>query len=147
MVIVIVMTSCCLFSCTEENVGRHYWLKDAYEEGLLTNDDLAQIAELYSNRFENPDSLAVNMYRIPLWTQSQIKKAYFNQYILKYGDYKYNEERVEIYTYYGTYNGAVVVGVADSYCAYDLASYDEYKVGDVIFYKYLQRDISIWVNE
>ena len=73
MVIVIMMTSCCLFSCTEENVGRHYWLKDAYEEGLLTNDDLAQIAELYSNRFENPESVAVNMYRIPLWTQSQIK--------------------------------------------------------------------------
>ena len=69
-----IMTSCCLFSCSGCSVGKMYTLKEAYEEGILTNEDLQEISNLYSIRYIKPDVVEVTPSKLPLFTQNQIKK-------------------------------------------------------------------------
>ena len=51
MVIVIMMTSCCLFSCSNNlKLYNKMSLEDAYEAGWLTEDDLRVIADHLNNK-------------------------------------------------------------------------------------------------
>ena len=61
-------------------------------------------------------------------------------------DINVSAEYVNIYAYYGTYNGAVAIGITDTYNVYDLVVMAEYRVGDVTLYNYAESDIRIWVK-
>ena len=141
---VVMITSVFLSSCTSnKEVGAFYTLREAYSKGVLTNSDLTQIAEYYHDRYSanKQNNLSVNL--LGEQTKKQIKQSYLVN-ILK--DETLSDTYVTIYAYYGTYNGAIAVGITDNYNVYDVITIEEYEVGDVIFYNYAESDIRVWVE-
>lgn len=143
LVSVVIITSLFLPSCTSNNVGSFYTLREAYSKGVLTNSDLTQIAEYYHDRYSanQQNNLSVNL--LGEQTKKQIKQSYLVN-ILK--DETLSDTYVTIYAYYGTYNDAIAVGITDNYNVYDVITIEGYEVGDVIFYNYAESDIRIWVK-
>lgn len=143
LVSIVMITSFFVSSCTSNNVGVFYTLREAYSQGVLTNSDLTQIAEYYHERYsENQqNNLSVNL--LDEQTKKQIKESYLIN-VLK--DDTVSDTYVTIYAYYGTYNGVIAVGITDNYNVYDVITIEEYQVGDVIFYNYAETDIRVWVK-
>jgi len=91
----------------EEFKGQFYTLKEAYEMGLLTHDDLVQIAE-YHNTPNNPsESLDINTVRRleAAWAKT-VNESGRHSYLFP-GGFKAEEITIDIYD--GTYNGVIVV--------------------------------------
>jgi len=126
-----------------EKIGTFYFLREAYNEGILTKDDVIKIASYYKweTSIEKQDELSLNLLNEN--AQTVIRNAY-KTIILEQP--QLSDEYINLYAYYGTYNGAVAIGITDTYCAYDLIIIEEYEVAGVIFFNYAERDIRIWVK-
>jgi len=91
----------------EEFKGQFYTLKEAYEMGLLTHDDLVQIADYHHHNVKNEESIDAQ-------TEYKLRVAWANT-LTERGTYNYcfpnglTVEDVVRLRYYGVYNGAVVV--------------------------------------
>ncbi|MBQ9709178.1 MAG: hypothetical protein IJV67_00960 [Clostridia bacterium] len=125
------------------NLGEYYTLQEAYNREILTDNDLIEIAGYYQgdDLINKKDPLSINS--LTEETKNQIVKCYLLN-IIK--DINVSAEYVNIYAYYGTYNGAVAIGITDTYNVYDLVVMAEYRVGDVTLYNYAESDIRIWVK-
>ena len=97
--------------------GRLHNMSKAYEEGLLDENDLKSIACFCYDRNgeENPYS---GMYVQPEEKLSKEKRAELKQAYLNQIDRQPNAdlEYVDIYKYFGTYNGHIVVGMDGYRC-------------------------------
>ena len=109
LVIIMTFTSLFFSSCSVDNeVGTFYTLKEAYSKGVLTNSDLTQIAEYYHGRYSESQQNNVSVNLLGEQTKKQIKESYLIN-VLK--DDTLSDTYVTIYAYYGTYNGAIAVGI------------------------------------
>ena len=141
--IVFGLVSCADNAETKDRFGKFYTLQEAYNRELLTDSDLIKIAGYYQGDVlgNKKDLLPINLLHEK--TRNQIVKCYLLNII---NDSNVSNEYVNIYAYYGTYNGAIAVGITDIYNVYDKLIIPEYKVGDVIFYNYAESDIRIWIK-
>ena len=137
MVIVIMMTSCCLFSCSNNlKLYNEKSLEDAYEAGWLTEDDLRIIANYYNNG---------TLSEIPLSKEKEnnIRHTYLQEADI----YKYRPDAtvndVSVFNYYGIYNGYAVAFLRDRFFQYDYKFWQEKEIGGVMFYNY----IGLWVYD
>ena len=130
-------------STTNNGLGVFYTLKDAYSKGLLKDNDLIEIADFYQENESMDRKMSNSVNLLDEETKKEIKNSYLF-YILK--DDAISDKYVNIYAYYGAYNGTIAIGVTDNYNVYDKIIIPEYKVGNVIFYNYAESDIRIWVK-
>lgn len=96
--------------------GSLYDMSEAYEEGLLDGNDLKSIACFCydRNNKENPYSgtYVQPEEKLSKDVRAELKKAYLNQIVKQP---KADLEYVDIYKYFGTYNGFIVVGIVSDY--------------------------------
>lgn len=132
-----------------EKIEKAYILREAYELNLLSKDDLENIAYYYNKRYsynkldndefnakpKNPEYINANI-------EKNIKKFYLKEII---NEPNISINYVNIYAYYGTYNRCVVVGITDSFNAYDYVIEDEYILDGVSFYKFYEAAIRVFV--
>ena len=125
--------------------GQFYTLKAAYDNGWLNEDDLKSIAcgyyEFYKYE-ENPYSgLFDPRGELSEEIEKEIKKAYLEQ-IDKQPDE--DLEKVNIYKYYGHYNGNYVVSVVSEFYLCDIIVDPEFEIGGVIFKDFSQGEIRVY---
>ncbi len=141
-------TGCAPEQRYSESVGGFYSLDEAYENGLLTQDDLKNIAYYFHAR--NGDTEYIDEAFAPdpktpealdQKTQYQIKRTYLNEVIdMPDGSF----DQVVIYDYFGTYNDSIVVYISDTYHAYDYVIEPEHEIGGVCFYDYCSAVLQVW---
>ena len=121
-----IMISSCVFtltSCGEKNgdteiKGEFYSLKDVYENGEITRQDLLSIVYyanggiIESNKNQYPEdfvSTPKNPEELDANTERIIKNTY--KYLLKKENEKYYSDVIIEARYYGTYNDYICVGI------------------------------------
>lgn len=144
--ILLCLILCCgIFSaCEEKDYGRFYLLRDAYRQGLISKEDLQEIAD--NHNAVNPES-ALGVSDLPKETAYKIRCAICQKYDRRIS----RNKEVKINGYYGTYNGYVAVSVwvdisfidEDAECGYPLY-WETYEIDGVVFYGY--SGINIWVE-
>lgn len=133
-------------ACTLENnkLGEFYILRDVYELELLTNDDLKTIAYYYNKiDVDGFNPIPKNPENISEEDEKIIKKTYLNKVIKEPNT---SIKRVDLYAYYGTYGKCIVLGITDSFCAYDYVIEDEYIIDGVSFYDFAEAFIMVFVH-
>ena len=124
------------------SIGAFYTLEEAYENDWLSQSDLLNIAFYYQGS-ENEDFQPTPKDPEALSKEQilEIKKTYLCD-VLKISDG--DVEKINLYKYYGTYNGMIAVGVTDTYYLYDIIVNPEYEIGGVVFYNFCSSDIRLW---
>lgn len=128
---------------TDEETGKFYTLKEAYENGYLTQSDLMSIA--YYHNGEKSCSLTLDEN-----VSKSIKKAWAKK-LADGGKDSYKnltDSDVSIDEYYGTYNKCVTV-IVDLIDAEYAQVYNPYtvEIGNVVFnYCYPRPQIIVWKN-
>ena len=115
----------------EENIGTFYTLQEAYNNGILTKEDLKVIAT--TPRLELADIT--------------IKQAIIKDYLKMFLEHtqSYHDATVEdiyIYKYFGDYNGAIVIQITEVFVEYP-AVMMEYTVADIVI-EYSGPEILVW---
>lgn len=149
IIISLLVGICTLFGCTN-NVGKFLYLDEAYENGYLTQEDLIFIAYIYNHGRDGNEAIISEDYtpnhkdprELSNKTVNRIKQTYLSNVI---GDKTVSDKYINLFAYYGTYNGAVVIGITDNYNCYDKIIIEEYKIEGVTFNNYTASDIRIWV--
>jgi len=137
---VIIIMALSFFGCNSpKSKGTFYDLQKAYDDGLLTVEDLESIASYNASKSSKTLNTDIEMdikesYAYVLRTQTNLDGT------LMFPDAIADE--VKIKGYYGTYNGNVAVKIIDSYTEYP-AVMKEKVVADVSF-KYSGACVVIW---
>ncbi len=125
--------------------GKFYNLKQAYDNGWVSEDDVKSIACHYYDIFEFEENPYSGLYEIPeklnKELENEVKQAYLEQ-IAKYPDGLLYD--VEIYNYFGTYNGNVVAGISSCYDNFDITIEEDYEIGGVIVEGLRRREIRVY---
>lgn len=131
--------------------GSFYSLEEAYEDELLTQDDLRNIAYYYHTRYGETEHVGASFEPSPKTpetlsedTQNKLRRTYLNE-VIKMPDGSPDE--VVIRGYFGTYNGCVVVDISDNYHQYDYVFEPEHEIGGVTFYDYVSAFLRVWAEE
>ena len=130
-------------ACAPQKKGEFYTLQEAYDQGLLTVDDLKNIA--YYQNGESPDEnfvpTAKNPEILSSKTENAIKESrayyYRNMEIGAIEDAKSSGYR--IVNYLGTYNSSVAVMIEDYMVVYTCALWEEEIEGVTFKYNYGNR--------
>ena len=146
-ILIIVLLSLFLsVGCTRKDSSHIYSIKDAYECGLISKDDLKLLAEYY-NSVQNDQSM--NRYFVEQLNENEIKrikKTYLNEYIKK--DYPFAKiSDVLITNYYGKYGNCVALDIRDAIRKIDVLVLEEYVIDDIVFYNYTQPGLCLFVED
>ena len=131
---------------TEEDSEKLYTLKEAYDKGWLNEENLKSIACcLYDLRKyeENPYS---GMYNGPTEelnqeVKNEISRVYINQFIQ--GD-KASIDNVIVKKYFGIFSDNVVLSLGYNFVCMDPITYEEFKIGGVIFKDFWQLEVLVY---
>ena len=151
-VLILAIASICCCACGNSK-GRFYTLREAYENGLLSEHDIMDIAyyyrdvtmdggldddirENYTPTPKSPDKLSDD-------TVNSIKKTYRRD-ILKRNTASL--KRIRISYYYGTYGDCVVASVLDNFAYYDYQFDDDYYVAGIHINWYCPNHLRVWVK-
>lgn len=137
-----------LAACMPKKYGEFYSLQEAYDNGLLTKDDLKSIAYYHSGYLEE-GFIPTPLYpeKLSESTENKIKQTWAyeknceasNSEIVKYTSLNSLSVR-----YNGTYNGAIAVVIVDNDNKHSLdVLYDEV-IDGVKFVIHDYNDIKIW---
>ena len=132
--IILISTAVLIISCSAVKEYEYKYLKAAYEAGWITEDDLQTLADYWNNDRTLPEmQYSQNVV-------NNIKYTHFNENI--YADdslrskYLFSKNKHSIsMTYYGTYNGYVVVYIIGGPNIEDFFPKD-ITIGGVTFYKF-----------
>ncbi|MCL2140420.1 MAG: hypothetical protein FWH42_01900 [Dehalococcoidia bacterium] len=122
----------------EEITGKFYSLQKAYDDGLLSRQDLMNIAS-YPSSFGNAElALSVD-------TQLSIKEACAESLRNRTTSpiTEATADDITIEYYFGTYNNCVAVIVSNAFTLYSDALWDDVIAG-VVFHYYNGNSIIIW---
>ena len=132
-----------------ESIGTMCSLEEAYERGLMTQEDILSIAYYYNQGTDgNEELMGENYAPKPMVPETldeervnQIKRTYLNEVIaMPEGTF----EHVIIRAYYGTYDESVVILITDDYHGYDYVFEPEHEIGGVWFYDYVGACLRVW---
>lgn len=132
-----------LGGCTNGEIdGNFYTLREAYDKGLLLKEDLENIAYYY-NEFEisNYNPIPKKPAVIDKKTEKIIKKKYLEKIL---DNINISVDVVNLYNYYGTYNGHIALSITDDYYVYDYLCQDEYIIDGIIFKNFHEASIRIF---
>lgn len=139
-----------------KNEGIFYTLQEAYDAGMLTQNDLMSIAYYHNGgRKYNEDIMSEDYTPIPKMPQELGQNVSYKiraTVALELRRSKIKEAKtdgVSIVHYYGTYDGAVAVIVTHSYLGDSPAVTVDisYSVAGVIFHYWTYNLIQIWIND
>jgi len=141
----LIMAVSLFFGCGPENKGHFYSLKEAYDKGLLTQDELKSLAYYYNDGSDDEDF--VPKLKVPEIlsndTEKRIKETYLSDKVKK--DYpNATISGIRIIEYYGVYNDCIAVFVVDEYRVIDVRIEPECMVGDVLFRDFTFPGLEIW---
>jgi len=159
----VVLTMCLSFAfgCRDELQGTFYSLQGAYEQGLLTQEDLRSISYYYSEHFAKNDHshtpdceyfgsakyeeddyvpISKNPEALSAKTEKQIKQDLVAAYRAQ-GD-KAKVSKIWITHYFGTYNGCIAIMMDDAYSNRPDDSHGCVDICGVMFHSYYY--LSIW---
>lgn len=139
LIALILCAACCVFAGCENCPGEFHSLKQAYDIGWLTQDDLKSIAYHYGNRDENYKPIPID--EISKDIQFKIKQTYV-AYLREQG-LEGTVNNVRITKFYGEYSGHYVINVVDDLHGYDYVFTDE-NIGGVMFYHYCVAAAVVW---
>ena len=144
LIIVLLLFIPMLTSCKKEDVGEIYSLDYAYENNLISDAEILQIAYTYNSKHYDgevdygesfvPQEVNTDMASIDDDIVRKIKQAYYNDYT---GD---DKKKVEVYLdgFYGKCNDFYVVDLyyrVPNVCG-EPAYYETYKIGPATFHRY-----------
>ncbi len=134
----------------EENMGAFYSLQKAYDDGLLTIDDLRSVAYYQSGGDNKSDIVPIT--KSPENLSDEKEQAIMETYMVVLRAQTHNDGTpmfpyakiadITVLGYYGTYNGAIAIKISDSYSGYP-AVVKELEVAGVIF-TYSGAVVTIW---
>jgi hypothetical protein len=143
------LTACNTSVSSEDNnldVGVFYNLQQAFDNELLTNDDLDSIAYYLNDESKPvyPDPVSAEIQGAIKETRSAILRAEVDRDgVLRYPNA--TTEDVTILGYYGKYNDSYAVMIADSFTEYTSAEWSE-TIDGVTFYYSDGNRILIWIE-
>ena len=132
-----------LVACGEDKpTGTLYSLQEAYEQELLTVADLRNIAFYFNEELndENYTSTPKNPAVLSKEVENNIKQKYRFDFEIP----KNSIGLISIWSYFGTYNDCIAIGITDSYYAYDYVIIAEYAIAGVVFKNFHTASIRIW---
>lgn len=134
----------------EENMGTFYSLQKAYDDGLLTLDDLRSIAHYQSGGKDESD--IVPILKNPENLDDEIEQAIKETYMVVLRAQTHLDgtpmfpyakiSDITVLGYYGTYNGAIAIKISDNYSNYPNVV-KELEVGGIVF-TYSGPFVTIW---
>ena len=147
LVALVMLVAIATYEPAPEKKGDFYTLQEAYDQGLITLDDLKSIA--YYQNGGSEDESFVPIPKTPEVLSEKTEKAIKetraydarNQSQLPHKDA--TPDKVNVKHYYGTYNNCVAVMITDMYAAYD-ASLWKITVEGVLFCYADGNRILIW---
>lgn len=112
VVLIILALSTIISGCGEKEnempAGELLGLKTAYDRGLLTEEDLQEIAHYHNDSIVYPESLPDDIAGL-------IKETYLYRSCNENGAKDVTVDDIDIKKYYGEYSGAYVVIINDNY--------------------------------
>jgi len=132
----------------QEDIGTFYNLREAYEEGLLTVENVQSIADYYHGTLKYSRSLNLKIKQKIKETRAYIlRRETSSDGTIIYPEAKARD--VTILKYFGEYNGSFAVMIKDVYYDYYLDYYYSRPdiVGGIEFDYYDRNSILIWVDE
>lgn len=139
--VIFLITALSMLMCgCERKHGEFYTLEEAYNNGLLTKENLEEIAYYVNDQLKYPEEL-----------DSKVEKKIKNDMAYDFRhrtDHAVKEAKAEgfmIFAFYGEYSGSYIVRIRDIYImttAYIPHNYEE--VGGVDFYYTGHYRIKIW---
>lgn len=118
-----------------ENLGKTYTLKEAYDKKYISDENIKEIYNNYTN------------FKKELKLDKQIELKILNDRLVTLKEIN-NEallEDISIYGYYGNYNNSYVIRLIDTFNDYP-AVVKELEIADVMF-QYSEPSFLVWVNE
>ena len=134
-------------ACAPKKYGEFYSLQEAYDKGLLTREDLLNIAYLnngYTEEGFTPSRL--NPEKLSEDTENKIKETIAYELRRSNSHKNATEKDVFIKKYFGTYNGSVAVLYTTKFSWYYDAEYQKYIAG-VHFVFPNSNHIQIWIEK
>lgn len=147
VVVLLCLILCCgiLSACEDKDYGTLYSLDEAYEQNLISKEDLQKIAEIYNSDSENRTA---SVSTLSEETARNIRCAY----CLIWGQKVSRHKEVGISGYYGTYNTCTAVSVwadaafliGDENGCVDPWYFETYEIDGVVFHWYI--GIYVWTK-
>lgn len=118
-----------------ENLGKMYTLKEAYDNNYISDDDINEIYNNYTNINKN------------LVLEKEIELKILNDRLVAIKERNNDAllDDISIYGYYGNYNNSYVIRLSDRYNDFTTVE-KELKINDVIF-QYSGPSFLVWVDE
>ncbi len=124
--------------------GSFYGLKQAYDNGWLSTDDLKSIACHYYDIYEYPENPYSGAYEEPTNLSKELEIEVKQAYLEQIADYPEGMlYDVDIFRYYGIYNGNVVAAISSRYKALDFTQ-EENEIGGITFDNLRRYDIRVY---
>lgn len=155
-VVSVVITAFALVGCTNNETledGKFYTVTEAYEKGYLTREQVMSIAYYHNGgRSHNEEIMSENYQPLPQTpkkpseeTDKFIKNSFYNsEYWNQYSDSCTKEDI--FYTYYGTYDKAIVLKIGAGIEAVGDVVWEENVDGIIINYRNEKR-LSVFIND
>ena len=136
----------------EKPTGKFYTLQDAYDQGLLTVDDLQSIAYYYYEDCIAHDHAECESFvpipKKPLTLDTETQEAIKQEYLsgLLTLDYAQGAtlDNITIKNYLGTYGKCIIVGIIDDCALYDYLFETEHYIGGVLFRNFCGNFARVW---
>ena len=118
-----------------ENLGKMYTLKEAYDNNYISDDDINEIYNNYTNTNKN------------LMLEKEIELKILNDKLVAIKERNNDAvlDDISVYGYYGNYNNSYVIRLSDRYNDFTTVE-KELKINDVIF-QYSGPPFLVWVEE
>ncbi len=143
ILLLISLAVCALCSCASaKKRGEFYTVKEAYEKGWLTEEELQNLADVYNNYFNSGFDRS-SIGELDETISKKIKQTHANNLKENYECDNVDLDLIKIIRYYGKYGDCFAVYVRDEYIMIDLLTYDEYNVDGVKFYHF-RFDVVLW---
>lgn len=137
-----VIAACVFCGCNRGVVeGEFYTLKEAYEAGLLTREDLQTIALYYNGGEDVPDPIDARVAASIRESAAQRERLVNHTLEAKARDY-------EILKFYGEYNGCYAVKFNFPYGQFPAVDVDEWEeIGGIRFHHTTHEPLEIWKSK
>lgn len=155
IVSLIILVTGCVILVNYRSYGEFYSLPEAYDMGLLNDDDVKNIAYYYgevvinggmnSEERKTFEQTIKNPIFINNKTQTKIKKSYLHN-VLKNPFYPLND--IEIKYYYGYYNNCIVLYLETPNKGQKVDPYfEDIIIGTQEFNSYCSTYITVWIEK
>jgi len=137
----------------DDRVGTFCSLQEAYEQGLLTTNDLRSIAYYYSlivveGGSNNPENFVPTPKNCEVLTGEvgdAVLSAFVNEFQKQFPSSDITASNTKIANYFGTYGKCIIVGARTDAVMLDFVFVPEQIIGEVLFRNFCSSLFTIYV--